>query len=209
MSISACIRQLFNRRPFGILNAIDYHERTDIMLCSLRLLGIALLACCCFAASARAEDEFSSRTIDLGVVVSDLDAAVKFYTEGIGFTEQEGFAVPADFAANVGLTDSKPLKISVLTLGEGDGATKLKLMQLPGVKSKKSDNAFIHSELGVSYITIWITDTNKALARLKKVGAKPIAKSPVELPKGFPEGIFLTIVRDPDGNLIELVGPKK
>ena len=155
------------------------------------------------------ESEFARTTIDLGVVVSDIDASVKFYTEAIGFTQMEGFKVPADFAVDTGLTDSKPLDIAVLQLGEGESATKLKLMQLPGVKSKKSDNRFIHSQLGVSYITVFVNDTNQATARLKKSDVKPLAKGPVELPKGLPQGVFLTVVQDPDGNLVELVGPKK
>jgi catechol 2,3-dioxygenase-like lactoylglutathione lyase family enzyme len=63
--------------------------------------------------------------------------------------------------------------------------------------------------LGFSYLTIVVNDTNAALARLKKAGVKPIAKTPVELPKNLAPGVFLTVVRDPDGNLVELVGPKK
>lgn len=160
--------------------------------------------------AAQAEDsEFAQTTIDLGVVVRDVEKSAKFYTEVIGFTEVDGFSVPADFATDVGLTDSKPLDIRVFVLGEDKSATRLKLMQLPGVLSNKVDNEHIHSSLGFSYITVHITDTTAAMARLKKAGVKPVAKSPVELPKGFPEGIFLTVVRDPDGNLVELVGPKK
>jgi catechol 2,3-dioxygenase-like lactoylglutathione lyase family enzyme len=147
--------------------------------------------------------------IDLGVVVSDVDASVKFYTEAIGFKEVDGFKVPAGFAKDAGLTDDKPLDIRVLQLGDDENATKLKLMQLPGVKSKKSDNRFIHSQLGISYLTIFVVDTAKALDRLEKAGVKPLAKGPVGLPEPLPQGVFLTVVRDPDGNLIELVGPKK
>jgi hypothetical protein len=47
-----------------------------------------------------------------------------------------------------------------------------------------------------------------ALARLAKVGAKPIAKSPIALPDHLGKGLFLTCVRDPDGNLVELIGPR-
>ena len=165
------------------------------------------------AASARAQDEpdgeFARTTIDLGVVVSDVEKSAKFYTEAVGFTEIDGFAVPGDFAAEAGLTDSQPLTIRVFVLGEGASATRLKLMQLPQVDSKKSDNSFIHSQLGFSYLTIYINDTGAAMARLTKAGVKPIAKGPVALPEGFPEGVFLTVVRDPDGNLVELVGPKQ
>ena len=150
---------------------------------------------------------FGSLTIDLGVVVSDLDKAVKFYTEAIGFEEGPGFGVPAAFAKDSGLTDSKKLDIRVLTLGKGAGATKLKLMQVEG-ESKKSDNTHINSQLGFSYITIVVKSTDEALARLAKAGVKPIAKGPVTLPENLNPALSLTIVRDPDGNFVELVGPK-
>jgi catechol 2,3-dioxygenase-like lactoylglutathione lyase family enzyme len=168
------------------------------------LLGLLNLS------GARAADkpEFSRTTIDMGVVVKDIGKAVKFYTEAIGFSETKGFSVPADFAADAGLTYNKPLEIRVLRLGDGEEATKLKLMEVPGADSKKSDNEYIHSQLGFRYITIFVTDTNAAMARLKKAGVEPITKAPLPLPKGLPEGVFLTVVRDPDGNLVELVGPK-
>lgn len=153
--------------------------------------------------------EFARATIDLGVVVSDIEKAATFYTESIGFKEVAGFKVGADFATDSGLTDNQPLSIRVFVLGEGESATKLKLMQLPGVKSATSKSESIHAQLGFSYITVFVNDTNAAMARLKKTGVTPLAKGPVPLPKGFPEGIFLTVVKDPDGNFVELVGPKK
>lgn len=155
-----------------------------------------------------AEFEFAATTIDLGVVVSDVDKAVAFYTKAIGFKEVEGFSVPADFAGDAGLTDNQALDIRVLVLGDDETATKLKLMTVPGVSSKKGDNAFIHSQRGYSYITVMINDTTAALERLKKAGVKPLAKGPVALPKPLPQGVYLTVVRDPDGNIVELVGPK-
>jgi len=158
----------------------------------------------------RAEDAdggFSSPTIDLGCVVSDLAASVKFYTEAIGFTEVAGFSVPADFATDVGLTDNKKLDIRVLVLGDGPGATKLKLMQTPG-EHKQSDNTHIDTQLGFSYLTLMVKSTDAALARLAKAGIKPIAKGPSTLPENLNSALALTIVRDPDGNFVELVGPK-
>lgn len=153
--------------------------------------------------------DFARSTIDLGVVVSDVARSVKFYTHAIGFTEVQGFSVPADFCAEAGLTDKLALDIRVLVLGEGDTATKLKLMQVPGAVVKKDDNAFIHSQLGYRYLTIYVADGDAALERLKQAGAKPLAKGPVPLPAGLPPGLALTVVRDPDGNLIELIGPKR
>jgi lactoylglutathione lyase len=169
---------------------------------------VMVLLMFCAAASADAQGEFASTTVDLGVVVSQLDKSVKFYVDAIGFKEGPGFSVPADFCADAGLTDKQALNIRVLSLGDSPAATKLKLMEVPAVSSKKSDNAFVHSQLGYRYITIHVTDTAAAVARLKKAGVKPIAKGPVPLPAGLPAGMALTVVRDPDGNLVELVGPK-
>lgn len=154
------------------------------------------------------KSDFITNTIDIGCVVSDIEKSVKFYTEAVGFTEVKGFSVPADFATESGLTANKKLDIRVLTLGEGPGATKLKLMQIEGGGNKKADHAHIDTTLGFSYITIVVKSTDDALARLTKAGVKPIADGPVVLPANLDPALSLTIVRDPDGNLVELVGPK-
>jgi catechol 2,3-dioxygenase-like lactoylglutathione lyase family enzyme len=172
---------------------------------------LAVLVASCLALPCVAEESaFTRSTIDLGCVVSDLDTSVRFYTEGIGFKELKGFDVPAALAADAGLTDGKPLAIRVLVLGEGESATKLKLMQVAGTTPRTGDTDFIHSHTGFRYLSIFVTDTDAALARLAKLGVKPIAKSPVALPASLaPAGTHLACVRDPDGNLVELIGPRK
>jgi lactoylglutathione lyase len=150
---------------------------------------------------------FPRTTIDLGTVVADVEKSVRFYTEGIGFRELPGFELAADVATAAGLTDGKPLSVRVLVLGEGPTATKLKLMSIAGTTPRTGDNEFIHSHTGFRYLTIVVDDTKAALARLEKIGAKPLAKSPVAIPETIAKGLFLTCVRDPDGNLVELIAP--
>jgi len=174
----------------------------------MRRLVLALLACSALPCLAAEPAAFPRTTIDLGCVVSDLDASVRFYTEGIGFRELQGFSVEPPLATDAGLTDAKPLDIRVLTLGDGESATKLKLMHVAGTEPRKGDNEFIHSHIGFRYLTIVVADTDAALARLSKLGVKPIAKSPIALPDHLGKGLFLTCVRDPDGNLVELIGPR-
>jgi lactoylglutathione lyase len=156
----------------------------------------------------KAEAAFSSETIDLGIVVTNIEKSAEFY-KAIGFTEQDSFGVPADFAAEAGLTDRKPLKIRVFTLGKEKTATKIKLMQVEDTRPKLSDNAFLHSQTGFRYLTIYVADMNAAMDRLKKANVTALGKAPHALPKPLPEGVFLTVFRDPDGNLVEFVGPKK
>lgn len=150
---------------------------------------------------------FPRTTIDLGTVVSDVEKSVRFYVEGIGFRELPGFEVPADVATAAGLTDGKPLAVRVLVLGEGGSATKLKLMSVAGTTPRTGDNEFIHSHTGFRYLTIMVDDTKAALARLEKIGVKPLAKSPVAIPEKIAKGLLLTCVRDPDGNIVELIAP--
>lgn len=192
-------------------------HRRQLAFCSIGLLALTAGIVQYSGRTADGEEaaakasEFARSTIDLGIVVGDIDKSVKFYTTALGFTEKPGFGVPGGFSADAGLTDGAALDIKVLTLGDDDSATKVKLMQVKGVKkpAAKSDNSFIHSQLGYSYLTIHVTDMKASLARLEKAGVKPIAKCPVAIPAAIADGMYLTIVRDPDGNLIELVGPGK
>ena len=156
----------------------------------------ALLSATAAAALAADPVAFPRTTIDLGTVVSDLERSVRFYTEGIGFREAGGFQVPADLASAAGLTDAKPLAVRVLVLGDGPDATKLKLMQIAGASPRIGDNDFIHSHTGFRYLTIMVDDTDAALARLAKLGVKPLAQSPVALPDSLAPGMHLTCVKE-------------
>jgi lactoylglutathione lyase len=179
-------------------------------------LGVAVAAAAAFPACQSAEKapaapaepagEFSSLKMDLGVVAGDVEASARFYTEAIGFKEVPGFDAPAALTADAGLTDGKSsIHIRVFVLGEGPGATKLKLMQFKDAPGAKPDNTYIHSTLGFRYLTIFVKDQNVSLERLKKAGVKVLAKGPCSLAGGA----YLTCVKDPDGNMVELVGPKR
>jgi lactoylglutathione lyase len=172
-----------------------------VLACGLLLAGGAI-------GHAAEPVEFPRTTIDLGTVVADLEKSVAFYTKGVGFRLLESFDVSDEIASAAGLTDGKPLSIRVLVLGEGPEATKLKLMQVAGTSPRTGDTEFIHSHTGFRYLTIMVQDTDEALARLAAIGAKPLAASPVKLPENLAAGMYLTCVKDPDGNIVELIGPR-
>jgi len=150
--------------------------------------------------------DFARTTIDLGLVVSDIEKSAAFYGDVLGFEELEGFTAPAEITTGAGLCDGMELKIRVFALGTDETATKLKLMQVPGVESKEADNTFIHSQLGFSYLTVYVNDSDAALERCAKAGVKPLADAPVLIGEEG-KGPFLSVVRDPDGNMVELIGP--
>ena len=151
---------------------------------------------------------FARHTIDLGVVVSDLEKSLAFYKGIVGMTELDGFKVGGDFPKKVGLTDGAGLDIHVLVLGEGEDATKLKVMQVKSEKPAKTlKQRHIHTQTGFSYLSIFVTDVDAVLDRAKKAGLKPYAQSPQRLPEGLPQDVCLLMLKDPDGNFVEIIGP--
>jgi len=176
---------------------------------NLIALLVLCLAASVFLAGAAgrsgAKGNFARTTIDLGIVVSDVEKAAQFYTEALGFTEVPGFDVSKEMGGDSGLSNYQAFHVRVLVLGDEASATKIKIMEFPKAPGKKINNQFIHSSLGYSYLTIFVSDTTAAVERAKKAGVAPV-KEPYQLGGG---SYYLTLVRDPDGNIIELVGPKK
>jgi catechol 2,3-dioxygenase-like lactoylglutathione lyase family enzyme len=168
------------------------------------LLPIVTTIAVLFAAQ-NVQAQFSKTTIDFGVVVSDLEKSLAFYTDVVGFTRVGNFSVNPDMANDAGLTNiTKPLKIEKLMLGADSGATTLKLMQIDDPNQQKPANDTIHASLGMSYMTLFVTDTKASLARAAEHGVQPLKKGPVDLGGGK---VYLTLLKDPDGNFVELVGP--
>jgi predicted lactoylglutathione lyase len=174
----------------------------------MKILSISLIAILSKICLGANESNFANQTIDIGIVVKDINRSLQFYKDVVGFEQKEGFQVGGSFPKLVGLTDGTNLKISVLRLGNEETATKLKLMQVHGKKPTRVVNqSYIHSIAGFSYLTIFVKDVDKVLNNAIKNGVKPYAKSPQILPKGLPQDVCLLMLKDPDGNFIEIVGP--
>lgn len=159
-----------------------------------------------FAEEEKAEQPFYSRNVlELGVVVADLEKSATFYSKVLGMTEVKGFSAPAAVATKFGLTDNQPIVVRKFVTAKVKDAPALKLMAFPDAQGKKPDQKFIHSTLGVSYLTLFVTDMGEAVERAKKAGVKMLGETPA---KAGPQN-YLTVFQDPDGNFIELIGPSK
>ena len=160
----------------------------------------ALLAAPVFAAP----EEFSSSTIGIGVVVSDLDKALDFYTNVIGMVQTGSFDIKEDFSKKSGLANGLPTHVKVLRLGKGEEATQWKLMSF-GDKAKSQKDEFIHNRTGMRYITILVKDLTPVLKRIKDRQVKLLGETPVALGRDN----HFVLVQDPDGTFVELIGPMK
>jgi len=149
--------------------------------------------------------EFSKGVIDIGIVVSDATRTAQFLTNAIGFTEVKGFSVTSELGKRIGLVDGHPVDVRVFKLAEGEQATSIKVLSFPKAGGKKADQAFIHSTLGMRYVTLYVHDMSRALERLKAAKVKTLGETPLDLGGGT----YITVVRDPDDNFFELIGPMK
>ncbi len=177
------------------------NHRIYVLIAAWLVAGVLMLA---VAEEKGGEMEFSRTTIDVGIVVSDIQKAAEFYTRALGFAEAGSFDVSAQMAGDTGLTDSRPFQVRVFALGEEPTATKLKIMEIPGAESKRVDNRYIGSSLGLSYLTVFVSDLGKAMERLKQHSVAPVKE-----PYSLGGNNYLILVKDPDGNIIELIGPKQ
>ncbi len=151
---------------------------------------------------AEANEAFSSETIHVGVVVSDLEASLRFYQEVIGMQRVSGFEVGGDLARRLGLTDGLTLTVEVLQLGTGESATQWKVMSF-GDRAAAQENAFIDNHTGMQYITLFVNNLRDAIARLETHGVAMLGETPTQLP----DGRHFVLVQDPDDTFIELIGP--
>ena len=172
--------------------------KTQSKLILLIILTIA------YADLSQAQSEFSSTTIGIGVVVSDLDKSLDFYTNVIGLKKVGGFDVNEDFAKKSGLTGGIPMKVVILKLEDKPEATQWKLMSF-GKKTPAPLPRYVQDVVGISYITINVTNLNPFLERINEHGVKLLGETPV--PLGSSGEMHFVLVSDPDGTLIELIGP--
>ncbi len=184
------------------MNTIQTRSRASIAIAALLL---AITASTLALVGSAAESDFSKSVIDIGMVVKDPERTVQFLTNVVGFKEVRGFSVNADVARKIGLIDGYATEVRVFMLEGSEPATRIKVLSFPQTQGKQADQAFIHSTLGFRYLTLYVKDMNPILERLKKAGVPTLGETPMELGTGT----WLVAVKDPDGNFIEFVGPRK
>jgi catechol 2,3-dioxygenase-like lactoylglutathione lyase family enzyme len=169
-----------------------------------RLLSLMIMLAFVCSISSQAQSEFSSPTISVGVVVSDLEKSLDFYTNVIGMKKAGGFEVDKDFAKRSGLTGGVPMSVTTLKLEDKEDATQWKLMSF-GKEAPNPLPEYVQDVVGMRYITIMVSDLAPFLKRIKKHRIKLLGDTPI--PLGSSGNTHFVLVSDPDGILVELIGP--
>lgn len=128
-------------------------------------------------------------TIDHGgVSVADLDVSRRFYTEVLGFDQEEQFAIPNTPITGVVLINANGSRVE-LFCRQGSQ---------PGEAGHPTDST---KHQGWFQLAFRVKDVVSLFDRVVAAGAKPV-KAPFTAPDGRSKVAF---IGDPDGNLIELI----
>lgn len=151
-----------------------------------------------------AQSEFSSGLIGVGVVTKDIEKSLDFYLNIIGMTKVSEFDVDESFSKISGLTGGIAFHVDVLKLQDSPDANQWKLMSFKREGSHPMPK-FIQDDTGMQYITINVNSLEPFLERVRKHHVKLLGETPVPLG----EKDHFVLVQDPDGTIIELIGPLK
>jgi len=174
-------------------------------LCATAAVGLLAVLAAAPGGAAQTESEFSNPRIDFGLVARDAARTAGFLTNALGYKETRGFAVTPELGRKIGLIDGHAVNVRVFVAEPGEQAPRIKVLEFPAAPPRQPDQRFIHTSLGVRYLTLYVKDMKQSLARLKNAGVKLEGETPVDLGGGS----YLAVVKDPDGNFFELIGPMK
>lgn len=126
----------------------------------------------------------------VGHCVSDLDAAVRFWTGLLGFTEVHRTAIPDDAAADL-LSVEPPVGLEAVYLQLG-GFT-LELLHFDRAGNPEARRR-VFNEPGLTHLSLSVDDPLEVARRAPEFGGSIVVELQVA-----------SLVRDPDGQVIELL----
>ncbi|MCB0517761.1 MAG: VOC family protein [Lewinellaceae bacterium] len=153
------------------------------------------------ATTGAAESEYEKGAISVGVVVSDLEKSLDFYTRVLGMQKTGGFKIDEDFGNRSGLSDGVPFEVTVLKLVDSPDAAEWKLLSF-GKGATHPKQLHIQDDTGVQYVTLFVKAIQPILERIRQNNIPLLGSTPVVLK----DGRQFILIQDPDGTFIELIG---
>ncbi|GAA1898330.1 VOC family protein [Asanoa iriomotensis] len=129
----------------------------------------------------------------VGLSVADLDAQRRFYADALGLTEvEEQFALPEAHVRSTILRAANGLKIELIERG--------------GSAPQEFEDPFHGAGTqGYFHWAVYVDDLDAAFAKLLDAGAREVS-APAD---GVRPGMRFAYVKDPEGNLLELIAPTR
>ena len=121
------------------------------------------------------------KAIDIGVIVSDIDASLNFYVDMLGLEKVQETPIWNGMMHRLAFGDSF-----------------IKLIDPKTIPPQGSPN--LEGNLGFRYLTLQVTNINELCEELGNKGIEFTLEK-----KEYMPGVTIAMVKDPDGNIVEFV----
>ena len=138
------------------------------------------------------------RMTHVGICVTDLEASIRFYRDGLGFAYRSELRVqgePTDTLLRLRGVDLRAVYL------ERDG-TRIELLHYAAPSAVGDGAPRAMNRCGLTHLSLRVDSVAEMVAALRTAGARILDETHIDLPDFAAAAIFLT---DPDGTLIELV----
>jgi len=135
----------------------------------------------------------------LGICVSDLDASLRFYCEGLGFELVASHQVGAEFA---GLMEVDDVQVESRMLSRDGVTIELLGYVSPGVTGDGTRRPM--NQLGLTHLSLRVDDVEAVAATVEALGGSVVRGTRTSVDLGQVQLDFLYCT-DPDGVRIELM----
>jgi catechol 2,3-dioxygenase-like lactoylglutathione lyase family enzyme len=169
----------------------------------IAIARIVLLFVAAFALRAEAADAPVAAVGAIGITVSDLDRAVVFYSDVLGFEKRGEVEVVG--AEHERLEGVFGMRARIATLALGGESIELTQYLAPRGRAMPADSRA--NDRWFQHIAIVTSDLDRAYAMLRERGVEHASTGPQRLPDWNPNagGIEAFYFRDPDGHFLELI----
>jgi len=140
--------------------------------------------------------KMTKESIDVGIVVKDLEVAEKFYGGVLGLPIVREVEITEEQARQAGCASGR-FEFKAFQAGE----VQLKVVQADS--NPPAGGGIVDKSTGYRYLTFTVESVQEAREALAAAGVTLMGKITEVVP-----GRFIIFFQDPDGNMLECVGPR-